>query len=456
MTFTRAVCLLSICWVAVHCLGCGQDGAGDDGVEPELTYEELLDPATCQECHPTQYDQWSGSMHAYAAEDPVFRAMNARGQEATDGELGDFCVSCHAPMAVRTGATTDGLNLDEVPDHLQGVTCYFCHSVDAVEGTHNNPLRLAEDLVIRGPLDDPTPNEGHASMYSAFHDRNRLESSDLCGSCHDIVIPAGVLIERTYQEWQDTLYASGEPGSLSCGSCHMRGSNGVAADYPGLPLRRIHDHSMPGVDVALTPFPNREEQLELVQSFLDTSLFAELCVETLGGPVVTVSLENIAAGHSFPSGAAQDRRVWVELTAWRGEEVIFESGHVPDGLPVRELDDPTMWTIDEVALDENGDDAHMHWEIRSTTSTALPGPTALSPLDPDWTDPHREREFVMPDFPTRVSMRVRIRPIGLDILDELIETGHLDPGIREVMPTFTLAATELEWTDDLGVACVPD
>ena len=39
----------------------------------------MLDPATCQSCHPTHVRDWSGSMHAYASDDPVFVAMNARG-----------------------------------------------------------------------------------------------------------------------------------------------------------------------------------------------------------------------------------------------------------------------------------------------------------------------------------------------------------------------------------------
>ena len=62
---------------------------------------ELLNPETCRECHATHYDEWLGSMHAYAAKDPVFLAMNRRGQRETNGSSGPFCVNCHAPMAVR-------------------------------------------------------------------------------------------------------------------------------------------------------------------------------------------------------------------------------------------------------------------------------------------------------------------------------------------------------------------
>jgi len=66
-----------------------------------LTRDQLLDPQTCQGCHQDQFSEWAGSMHAYSSNDPVFLAMNRRGQRETAGALGKFCVNCHAPMAVR-------------------------------------------------------------------------------------------------------------------------------------------------------------------------------------------------------------------------------------------------------------------------------------------------------------------------------------------------------------------
>ena len=70
-------------------------GIGCGGETKMLTPSELLDPAKCQSCHPQQYTDWSGSMHAYASDDPVFVAMNRRGQADTHGELGSFCVDEH-------------------------------------------------------------------------------------------------------------------------------------------------------------------------------------------------------------------------------------------------------------------------------------------------------------------------------------------------------------------------
>lgn len=437
---------------------CSDDGAGPPEAEP-LTNEQLLDPQACASCHPVHYEQWRGSMHAYASHDPVFRAMNERGQRETDGELGDFCVQCHAPMALETGATTDGTNLHEVPDALQGVTCVFCHSVSDVQGTHNNPLLLADDLTMRGGITDPIHSGAHASVYSELHDRDRLDSSAMCGSCHDVVLDNGIHLEATYLEWSESVYADPSGIGLSCGSCHMPSSEGLAAEVPGAPLRRIHDHRMPGVDVALTPFPHTEEQRALVQESLDLTLLPELCVfEGDFGTEVRVTLENIGAGHSFPSGAAHDRRVWIEVIGYREGVAIWETGTVQDGEPVRarELQDPQMWTLGDRATKADGSPAHQFWDIENLESARLLAPVTTDPSDPRFLDNHESRTWGLGDrSPDRVTMRVRMRPIGLDTLDDLIESGDLDPVIRDRMPTFTLGSTRIEWRSDQGSACTP-
>lgn len=447
LAFISLVCLL----------GCQPDSEGPG--TPKLSPEALQDPEACKSCHPVHYDEWSGSMHAYAAEDPLFLAMNARGQRETQGELGDFCVQCHAPMAVLTGATTDGLNLDELPRSQKGVTCYFCHQVDAVNGTHNNPLSLAFDNVMRGGLSDAAQSKAaHRTRYSPLHDRDRLESSDMCGTCHDIVTPLGAHIERTYTEWKETLYARDDPTQqLSCSSCHMQGRDGLVADVEGVSLRRVHSHTFAGVDVALTPFPNREAQRDEVQRQLDTTLVADICVfQDAGLTSIHVILENVAAGHSWTSGAAADRRAWVELEAFDGAgNIVFESGKVAEGQALVELDDPQLFRIGDKLLGESGEEVHMFWEAADYETALLPGPTALSPLDPGWRDTHVTHIYSVPGaVPERIAMRVKIRPFGLDIVDDLVASGDLDPAIRSEIPTFTLRATDIEWLAAKGKSCV--
>jgi len=422
-----------------------------------LTREELLVPSTCAECHPDHYREWSSSMHAYATEDPVFQALNARGQRETDGELGDYCVRCHAPMAVREGLTTDGSNLDELPSHLRGVPCFFCHSVLDVEDFHDAQFVLADDGVLRGSLQEPQQTPAHASVFSPFQDRTRIQSADLCGSCHCVESPDHtVQLERTYREWYDTLYADQTYGrQQTCGMCHMQGRDGFAADVDGVSEVRVHSHLFPGVDVAVTDFPDRDVQLAAVQRALDTTVWSDLrvCV-TPTETVIELTLENVAAGHSFPSGSAHDRRVWVELVARGGDEVRFETGVLAEDEPVPPWDDPDLWRLGNRFLDADGEEVIGMWEARATDARVLSGPAAATPVEPGWVETHFTRTWRLSDLDIdEVSARVLMRPIGLEILDELIASGDLDPSRLEATRTFDLAGAAQTWSLELDGDC---
>jgi hypothetical protein len=451
---------------AVLLLGCD----GDSGAhQPRyLEREALLDPETCRECHSDHYREWAGSMHAYASQDPVFRAMNQRGQEETRGELGSFCVSCHAPLALREGATTDGLNLDDVPQSLQGVTCYFCHNVEAVEGTHNNPLRLANDTTLRGGVVDARANSAHGSAYSALMASPRIESAGLCGSCHDVKVPSPpgpveLHLERTFAEWQSSIFAppqaAGETAALSCNGCHMLPTPGVVI-ASGLgenaPLRSRHAHTFAGVDVALEQFPNtgdaalddasRDVQTRELTRLLDSAVRLEVCVfrRFSGGASIKVTLDNATAGHHFPSGAAQDRRAFVEVRAFAAaaDTPFYESGVVGEGEAAATLDDPDLWLLRDRLFDAAGNQVHQFWEAAELQPATLPVATSLDPLAPGFLAGHASRQFPrqgqLAEAPERVTVRVRLEPIGREILSDLVESGHLAAVVAARMPTHDL------------------
>jgi len=456
--------------VAAAVLACS-----DDGEPPPttlLTREELMDPLACASCHEKHYQEWASSMHAYAADDPLFVAMNARGQR--EAQIGDFCVQCHAPMALRTGATTTGENLAELPAALRGVTCYFCHSVDGIEGSHNNPLRLAEDALMRGPFSDPTPNAIHGSAYSELMDRDQLASAGLCGSCHDIVNDRGTHIERTFAEWQGSVYS--QPGvGTTCGQCHMDQTTELEPAAPGAQPRRLHDHRFPAVDLPLLSKPGEEELRAGVQSLLDTSLQSALCVRGAEGAAqIQVVLDNVAAGHAWPSGAAQDRRAWVELTAYAAGAVVYQSGVVPAGSSVTELEDPDLWLIRDCLFDDGGAETHMFWAAAGYDTNLLPGQVTFDPSDPRYYQSHVYRNYprsgLLSSYPDRVTLRIYLQPFGLDVFDDLVASGDLvdraDVSVEALRAQLTPLSVgqELVWTREaasenyveggLPVACV--
>lgn len=458
--------LFVFAWIGSIAWGCstaGEDAPGEGSAGPagRLELEQLRDPETCKDCHATHYRQWAGSMHAYASVDPLFVAMNRRAQEETAGQLGDFCVRCHAPVAVALGLTDDGLNLDSLPGAVRGVGCFACHGVEGLEGTHNGAVRLGTDGVLRGGLEDPREGAPHAIAYSELLDADRPESSDLCGACHDVVLPGGLALERTYLEWSESAFAPARAPSaeavLTCSGCHLPRTNeptvapGVT---PGEPRLGMHDHTTPAVDVALRPFPAtgdasfdravEQEHRARVQALLDASLGVEVCVQALAGntAAVFVTLENASAGHAFPSGAAQDRRVWVELRALRGEALLFESGRARPAEPVVALDDENLWLFMDHIFDRDDRPTTHFWNATRLESALIPPLSTFDPAARDYLNNHvtrrypRSRDQSIAGVPDRVEVLVRVQPVGLEILDDLARSGHLERAIVDAAPTF--------------------
>lgn len=446
---------------------CATAACGNPSPTAHVDTSELLDSAKCQSCHPAQYQQWAGSMHAYASDDPVFRAMNARAQRESNNTLGTFCVNCHAPMAVRTGMT-DGTNLDALPAPVRGVTCYFCHSITEVTGTHNAPLTLDAKGNLYGPFADPLPGVPHAAAYSPFLDGSTNESAHACGSCHDIVNLRGAHVERTFAEWKATLLSQA-PNSQTCAECHMAESSGFASETPPNKIRRVHDHTMAGVDLALGPFPapgsgaetlpQNQSQQNAAQAFLDTAVQATLCLNPATRRL-QLTLDNVgASGHSWPSGATSDRRAWVELIAYLGGQAIYASGNTeavgsfPSALPLEDgSPDPDLWLIRDCIFDTTGTPLVLFWQTDLLAkSNQLPSLVTRDAMDSTTPQAHFMREFpskgTLAALPDHVTVKLRLQAIGEDVLDSLVASGDLDPSVPSQIARYTLGGgAALDWT----------
>lgn len=435
------------------------------GEGEKFTVEQLQDPNTCKECHPKHFEQWSGSMHAYASDDPVFLAMNRRGQRDTQGRLGDFCINCHAPMAKQLGYTeTENFDPNALPPAARGITCYFCHNVAEVTGTHNNGLVLANDQTMRGGAEDPAGNEAHHSKYDERMDSDTTDSA-ICGSCHDIVVPASVngrrdiALERTFEEWKGTFFGSSDDPrqKLSCSACHMKSSRDVIATGDGVTVRErgFHDHTLPGIDVALTEFPQRPEQLAAVNFILENSVDivgpvpdspsqeqnGGICV--LPDNTIRVRVDSIGVGHSWPSGAAQDRRAWLEVIAYDAAgTVVFEHGVVAPGTDPSPTQKLAFW---DRAKKMDGTPAHFFWEVDSIDSILLraasvPGEDVSAQAIFDATDGVGNTMLI-----DRVTARFRFNPLPYDVIDDLIASGDLAPAIRAEVKTLEVGLPTV-WT----------
>lgn len=356
-------------------------------------------------------------MHAYASEDPVFVAMNRRGQRETGGALGTFCVRCHAPFAGLTA-------IDELPRERRGVGCIACHQVAAVEETHNGGLRWDRGGAMRGALRDPLETPAHESRYSELLDGRRPGSSATCGACHDVVLPNGLAVERTYAEWSASLFAD----NLSCAGCHM---------FTLGPRR--HDHAFPGIDVATTPWPGVEDQLRGIARDLRPALLSKICVQPTGGGVeVAITLDNAQVGHAFPSGTTHARRLRVEL--------VTETGGIETRLP-----DP--WIL-RSRFSRGGEEVQFAWDATAIDSELLMPGTTLDPAAPGFYHA-RTRTVRVTGRPDTIRVAISVEPIGRDLLDELVASGDLDPAVIAASATHVLDGAARAWHAAAGFGCVP-
>ncbi len=456
------------------CAGCG---------DPKYTVEQLQNPETCKQCHPKHYDQWSGSMHAYAAEDPVFVAMNKRGQRDTNGALGDFCIQCHAPMALELGLQT-GSNYDpaSLPPEAKGVTCFFCHNVDDVTDDHNNPLVLAMDQTMRGGARNPVDNPAHHSKYDEMM-AGRTSNSSMCGACHDLVTPAGVHLERSFAEWKQSIFAFDDPDPAAflpqtCTSCHMFPSDEIIADNPDIDVKSrengFHEHMWPAIDQALTPFPQMAEQEAAIMRDLTPAIAIKgikplgsneapggICLDQPG--VLTVRIDSFSVGHMFPSGAVQDRRLWLHVVVKDvNGAIIFERGNVPDGVDPEETTDPTVNCVAaenprvpttcgafyDRTFKEDGTQAHFFWDVARYESQLIRPPVTLDPNDAGYDHSTTVKYDVGSTIfqqADRIEAELLMRPLPFAALRELEASGDLDPAIKAGVKTLPVGEKSI-WT----------
>ena len=406
------------------------------------SHQDLLDPEQCVSCHPAHVSQWRSSTHASASQDPVFQAMNARYIRETGDADPTFCVRCHAPMAVQLGALTDPTALDGLPEGTAGVGCLWCHGVEAVTGSHNAPLVVAEDTTMRGGIADPVPNPAHESSWSHLLDRDSPDASRTCGACHDVVLPGGLHIERTYAEWQHSVFDTTGPARLGCGHCHMPGT--VAQAAADGPQRIVHDHTMPGISLR----GDDPDQRAAVQRALDGSVQTTICVAPWSaGTEVTVILENVGAGHGFPSGSTKNRRAWLEVVATADDIELLRSGTFADDEPVQEEDE--LAALHDLAWDADGAPAAMLWDVDAFASRALPAPVTLDPRDPAYDHSRRFTWRLSGVAPERVEARLLIRPLALSILDDLVQSGDLAPALATTN-TLVVGGTAVVWQGTPG------
>lgn len=230
--------------------------------------------ASCSQCHPDHYAEWSMSPHAYAMMDPVFNSLHTLLLERTGGSNGDFCIRCHSEVGMQREEKMLSSAMLRTPIMIEGISCVVCHRVDRDFGNSSGRLTMTHGTVT-APVYGPA---GNKNLKAAIEDKKFglvtkddeigkavhadalkfpvLETSGACAACHDVNVPHGFRIESTFTEWKNSPASK---AGQTCQDCHMNKTQGVVPE-PRLSAdgRDLNFDFGPAAKVRNSPRDNRE------------------------------------------------------------------------------------------------------------------------------------------------------------------------------------------------------
>ncbi len=322
---------ISVILIAFFLIGCSNDkttltdNPGTDSTTVPFLASDFSSAETCKSCHPQHFDEWSGSMHAYAVKNPTWLRLREIGQSQYINALDGACSPCHSPIGLRSGDIKWGpLDVEALdPVSREGVGCDLCHTITGITRLSNGGIDFAPSDTKQGTIKDPVSNPFHTSKYNDLY-----AESEYCGSCHNLKNSDGVAIENIFGEWRAGGFAV---TGKTCSDCHMETYTGPAAvDGPD---RTLHRHDFVGVDFALTPFPNRDKQMarviERLQSALSMTTSAQTTATAGQNYSFDVQIINDKTWHNVPAGTSFNRQMWLSIIVKdSAQNVIFSSGQL--------------------------------------------------------------------------------------------------------------------------------
>lgn len=295
-------------------------------------HKDLFDqPEVCAGCHSQIYAQWNGSMHSQSWKDPIYRAALRNASKNTKGKVDKLCMGCHTPIGVLSGeATPSGKGMSKIAD--KGVSCEVCHNISDTRGIGNGAYVLTPKLygasLKFGPFKDAV-SPYHDTAYSELHTK-----SEFCGQCHNVTHPFNKTpIERTYDEWRDSAYAS---EGVNCQDCHMKPAPGMAAPM-GKQREKIYSHNFVGGNTSMTKLLGSEKHADMAREMLKSAATIEIESTDNFQPgkrtTVMVKVSNVGAGHKLPTGFPEGREMWVDFKVVdANKREVYRLGAVKHGV----------------------------------------------------------------------------------------------------------------------------
>ena len=303
---------------------------GEKEASAHYRYDYWEDPYECAGCHRERFLDWQTSQMSRSYTGDFFQAQYFKvALKDADRDEGvaavrHECIGCHSPSAFLSGdippkssATMDtqwkqASGVKHRAD--RGVFCDFCHTVKAhkdLEPFNFNYVSEATAGIDRKRADLQFPwSPHHETVVSELH-----ETAEFCGICHNEKNGNGVWVKATHREWAESEYAV---KGITCQACHMPPRAGKPARMGGeRPWN--HEHNFGGG----------------FASFVEGAARVSLEMEKVGvrpgaAVTVTVTVGDLSVGHKFPSGASEERDLWLRLGVYDDEGNELQHIRIPE------------------------------------------------------------------------------------------------------------------------------
>jgi tetratricopeptide (TPR) repeat protein len=344
---------------------------------------EFLNPKSfptaeyCGHCHQEAHTQWRQSAHSNSNRPPWY-LRNVQLLDSTKGvEYSRHCEGCHDPIALLSGALTEGGPGRKWYDD-EGITCSVCHSIQQVttRGTGSYVMGIPAVLVDEAgkPITRPVSDAeilAHLQRHSQAVMKPFYHTSEFCSACHEAALPRQLNDYKwqraisLYDEWQASSFAKQSPlpfyvqDSVStCQTCHMPREALETRDQ-GAKQGKLASHRWLGANTLIPQYYGFDEQERKTVAFLQNNVFnvdifalehgdgADESPEHISAPLGLVSyrvspgekvtadvvIQNKGIAHSHVPEQRDMYESWVNFTVKDGSgRVLCESGFLkPNG-----------------------------------------------------------------------------------------------------------------------------
>ncbi|MCK5110097.1 MAG: hypothetical protein KAQ94_01160 [Arcobacteraceae bacterium] len=333
--------------------------------------EDWTNSAKCKSCHEEIFNQWADSNHKnITSANPYYMVSEALAAEDKGEEFRQWCMGCHNPSAVTTkqSKTSHGMDgnflsnemfekgaktlLNEFKKHgnfrlEEGVSCVACHRITEASSKGNASYSL--DLTNRKKytFEDSSSDTGRwlsekfinskPEVHKKSYSKELYKESKYCASCHNEFLPSflsksGKKVVSTFDEWEKSPFNNPKDPSKhkTCIDCHMTNlENGDFSPLKGQSTKGgkikkdIKVHYFSGSNHFLSGLKSKTHEDQTIQ-LLKTS--AKLDVDIKDGKLI-VGVKNVGAGHHLPTGVADFRELWLDITVKdKDGQIVFQSG----------------------------------------------------------------------------------------------------------------------------------